>query len=124
MVKALSPHYDFKFFSETDFNQDTLTEVDIVAFPGGIGDASRFHDFFNRTRGNIVADFIDRGGHYLGICMGAYWAGQHYFDILDGCDAVQYIKRPNTDIRRSYGTYARVNWQGQDHNMYLSLIHI
>jgi glutamine amidotransferase-like uncharacterized protein len=118
MVKALSPNYDFKFFSETDFNQGTLEGIDIVAVPGGIGDASRFHDFFNRTRGNIVADFIDRGGHYLGICMGAYWAGQHYFDILDGCDAVQYIKRPNTDIHRSYGTYAPVNWQGEHYNMY------
>lgn len=118
MVKALSPNYDFKFFSENTFKEEILADVDIIAFPGGIGDASRFHDFFNRRRGNIVADFIARGGHYLGICMGAYWAGRHYFDILEECNAVQYITRPRTDIRRSYGTYAPVIWQGNPHNMY------
>jgi glutamine amidotransferase-like uncharacterized protein len=65
-----------------------------------------------------VADFVEQGGRYLGICMGAYWAGSHYFDILDGVDAVQYIKRPTSDIRRSYGTVAPVTWLGQEENMY------
>jgi glutamine amidotransferase-like uncharacterized protein len=118
MVKALAPHYDIKFFSEQDVSPEFFYDVDCVAFPGGIGDSQRYHDFFNRRRGNVIADFVARGGHYLGICMGAYWAGSHYFDILEDCDAVQYIKRPKTDIRRSYGTYAPVTWQGDLHNMY------
>ena len=118
MVKALSPDYDIKFFTENDISPEFFYDVTCVAFPGGIGDSESFHRFFNRTRSNIIADFINRGGHYLGICMGAYWAGWHYFDILEGCDAVQYIRRPKTDIARSYHSVAKVNWQGNPENMF------
>jgi glutamine amidotransferase-like uncharacterized protein len=118
IVKALSPKYDFKIFTEHDVSPEFFYDVDCVAFPGGIGDADKYHEFFTRRKGNVIADFIAQGGHYLGICMGAYWAGSHYFDLLDGCDAVQYIKRPNTDIRRSYGTYAPIIWERKYYDMY------
>jgi len=54
----------------------------------------------------------------LGICMGAYWAGSHYFDILDSVDAVQYITQPNTDTRRPHAKDIAVNWNGQDTTMF------
>ena len=118
MIKALSPKYQFKLFDVGEIDNDTLNEVDIVAFPGGIGDSDKYYDFFRRRVANMVADFVDDGGRYLGICMGAYWAGSHYFDILEDVDAVQYIKRPNADIRRSYSTVASVNWLGGSHSMF------
>ena len=95
-----------------------LQDATVIAFPGGIGDADRYHDFFRRRSANLIADFVEQGGHYLGICMGAYWAGSHYFDILDSVDAVQYIKRPGADIRRSYGTVSNVTWLSQQETMY------
>jgi glutamine amidotransferase-like uncharacterized protein len=118
MIRALSDKYDFKMFTEHDISDDMFIGVDIIAFPGGIGDADRYHDFFRRRVANTVADFVDRGGRYLGICMGAYWAGSHYFDVLEHVDAVQYIKRPNADIRRSYSTSASINWDGNDCSMF------
>lgn len=87
-------------------------------FPGGIGDSDRYHDFFTRRQANVVADFVESGGHYLGICMGAYWAGHHYFDILDSVKCLQYIKRPGADVKRSYATVTSVNWLGLDADMY------
>jgi glutamine amidotransferase-like uncharacterized protein len=59
-----------------------------------------------------------RGGKYLGICMGAYWAAKDYFNILDSIDAVQYITRPNTDTRRPHAKALPVTWQGQQEKMY------
>jgi len=50
--------------------------------------------------------------------MGAYWAGQRYFDILTDVDPVQYIKRQGADVRRSYGTVASVTWKEQQEKMY------
>ena len=50
--------------------------------------------------------------------MGAYWAGHFYFDILDGVKAVQYIKRPDTEIKRSYATVAEVVWKDNPETMY------
>ena len=118
MIKALSPKYQFKLFDVDEIDNETLNGVDIVAFPGGIGDSDKYYEFFRRRVANMVADFVGRGGHYLGICMGAYWAGSHYFDILENVDAVQYIKRPNADIRRSYSTVASIDWRGSNHRMF------
>ena len=54
----------------------------------------------------------------MGICMGAYWAGQEYFDILEGADAVQYITRPGTDTRRPHPKAIDIVWQGQTEKMF------
>jgi len=117
MVEALSGEFKVRTFDETEFS-DGFDDVDIVAFPGGVGDARRYYDFFKRREGNAIADFVARGGKYLGICMGAYWGGQDYFDLLTGLEPVQYIKREGADVRRSYGTVADVDWSGTRTKMY------
>ena len=118
MNQALGNHYDISIFSKNECNLQTLNKFVIIAFPGGIGDASSYDKFFRRKAQNAVADYVTNGGRYLGICMGAYWAGSHYFDILDGVDAIQYIKRPTSDIKRSYGTVAPIIWNGKHEDMY------
>jgi glutamine amidotransferase-like uncharacterized protein len=118
MISSLSPNYNFKLFTKEQVCPELFEGIDIVAFPGGIGDADSYDRFFRRRAQNAVADFVANGGYYLGICMGAYWAGRQYFDILDSVNPEQYIKRTNADIRRSYGTVASVNWQGTTENMY------
>jgi glutamine amidotransferase-like uncharacterized protein len=118
MTVALSSDFDIKLFDKTQVNDSTFAQADIVAFPGGIGDADSYDRFFRRRAENCVAEYVERGGRYLGICMGAYWAGSQYFDILEGVDAVQYIRRPGADIRRSYGTTAPVLWNNRAEDMY------
>lgn len=118
VVNSLGQNFDIRFFGITDDIKQVLTDATVVSFPGGIGDADKFYELFRRRYSNAIADFVDQGGYYLGICMGAYWAGSNYFDLLNDVDAVQYIKRPNTDIRRSYGTVAPVVWQGQAQKMF------
>jgi len=116
--RALSSEYEIKIFTINDNIDEVLNDVDGIVFPGGIGDSDSYHDFFTRSKANKVAAFLDRGGRYIGICMGAYWAGSRYFDILDGLDAVQYIKHPTAEIRRSYATVADIEWLGQKEKMF------
>ena len=119
MVHALSSNYQVRIFTEEELDDDTFFDhLDVIAFPGGIGDSDSYANFFTRRRANRIARFLESGGHYLGICMGAYWAGERYFDILDSVDPVQYIKRPNADVKRSYGTVASVTWNNQPEDMY------
>ena len=117
VINAL-PNYKIKIFSEDDINEDLFKGLDMIIFPGGIGDSDSFPDFFTRRKSNLIADFIDRGGKYLGICMGAYWASSRYFDLIDDVKAVQYIKRPNANVKRSYGTTTPVQWRDQKEDMY------
>lgn len=119
MVSALSTDYKIRIFEERELDDsDFFTDLDVVAFPGGIGDSDTYPNFFTRRRANKIAEFISSGGHYLGICMGAYWAGSRYFDILDSVEPVQYIKQKTADIKRSYGTVASVTWKNQKEKMY------
>lgn len=119
IVHALSSEYQIRIFTEQELDDDNFFDhLDVIAFPGGIGDSDSYPNFFTRTRANRIARFISDGGHYLGICMGAYWAGSRYFDILNDVEPTQYIKRIDADVKRSYGTVASVTWRDQKEMMY------
>jgi glutamine amidotransferase-like uncharacterized protein len=122
IIRALTPKYEIKTFTVDDDIDEVLNDVDGVIFPGGIGDSDSYHDFFTRTKANKIAAFLSKGGRYVGICMGAYWAGSRYFDLLENVDAVQYIKRETAEIRRSYGTIAQVKWNRHQPNQSTELM--
>jgi hypothetical protein len=50
--------------------------------------------------------------------MGAYWAGKHYFNMLDSVDAVQYLTRPGTDTRRPHAKNISITWNNTSMNMF------
>jgi glutamine amidotransferase-like uncharacterized protein len=117
IIKSLSRHYNFKIFTRHELEADFFDNVDIVAVPGGIGDASSF-DYLLGNNGPRIKRFVQQGGKYLGICMGAYWAGKHYLNILENVDAVQYITRPGTDTRRPHAKNIKINWNGSNTEMF------
>ena len=117
VMKALSENYNFKLFSKNEVEQGFFDDVDMVAFPGGFGDSDSYDTILKNNK-DVVVDFVARGGKYLGICMGAYWAGKDYFNILDKVDAVQYIKRPDTCTRRPHAKNMPVMWRNQSYDMF------
>jgi len=117
IIKALTPNYTFKIFTRHELEDSFFDDIDLVVFPGGVGDSDSY-EYLLKENVESVRKFVKRGGKYLGICMGAYWAGHHYFNLLDGIKDVQYIKRPKTDIRRSYSTAAKINWAGKEERMF------
>lgn len=117
IMKALGEHYNFKIFSKNELEDNFFDGVDLVAVPGGFGDSDSY-DTLLRHNADRVREFVAKGGHYLGICMGAYWAGSHYFDLLDRVDAEQYIRRPGTDTRRPHAKNMPVLWKGQSTQMF------
>jgi glutamine amidotransferase-like uncharacterized protein len=116
-MKALSRNYNFKLFSKNEVEQGFFDDVDMVAFPGGFGDSDSYDTILKNNK-DVVVDFVTRGGKYLGICMGAYWAGKDYFNILDKVDAVQYIKRPGACTKRPHAKNMPVMWRNQPYNMF------
>jgi hypothetical protein len=42
IIEALSPHYRFKIFTRHEVEDTYFDDVDIVCFPGGLGDSDRF----------------------------------------------------------------------------------
>jgi glutamine amidotransferase-like uncharacterized protein len=117
IMQALGTHYNFKIFSKNTVEDNFFDNVDMIAVPGGFGDADTYRTLLKNNQ-RRVREFVDQGGKYLGICMGAYWAGSHYFDLLDGVDAVQYMTRPGTDTRRPHAKEMPVTWRGQEESMF------
>ena len=117
MIEALEDYYRFSIFSRKTITDINFAKVDLVAFPGGKGDADIFDRVINNNAA-IIRKYVEDGGKYLGICMGAYWAGRHYFNLLDNIKVTQYIKRPGAEVRRSYSTSLNVTWKREQTNMY------
>ena len=117
IIKALNSKYEFKIFSKNELEDDFFDDVQMIAVPGGFGDSDSYDSLFKHNSKRVV-EFVQNGGHYLGICMGAYWAGKHYLNILDDVEVEQYIKRPNTDTRRPHAKNMPIIWNGVDDNMF------
>jgi len=117
IIQSLSEFYNFKLFSKDWLEEGFFDDVDIVAFPGGWGDCDRFDNLMEKNQSEIIK-FLKRGGRYLGICMGAYWADSYYFNILQDVRAVQYITQPNTDTHRPHAKAMPVLWKHKPERMY------
>ena len=117
IIRALQSHYNFKIFGKNELEKVFFDDVDMIVVPGGLGDASSYETAF-KYNAQPVRDFVAGGGRYLGICMGAYWAGHHYLDILDSVDAVQYITQPGTDTRRPHAKNLSVQWNHVPQKMF------
>lgn len=119
IIKSLSSHYNFKIFTKHELEDGFFDDVDMVAFPGGFGNSDAY-DYLLRNNANLVREFVQTGGRYLGICMGAYWAGSYYLNLLDSVDAVQYYKQPTADTHRPHTKAISVTWNGQPNKMFFN----
>lgn len=117
IMRALSPHYRFKIFTRHELEDDFFDDVDLVAVPGGIGDSDSY-DYLMNTNGQQIRNFVAAGGHYLGICMGAYWADTHYLGLLNSVRVTQYIRHSTACTRRPHAKQMPVIWNGVKTGMY------
>jgi len=117
VASVLARDHDVSLIGLSDITPAGLEGFDLLVMPGGEGDAQRFHSLFALRR-DFVSSFVQRGGAYLGICMGAYWGGRNYFGLLPQTECVQYIIRQRAEIRRSFKTTLRVEWEGASDSMF------
>lgn len=117
MWKVLAEEFDVKLFGVEDCTYRRMRSLQIVAFPGGFGNADEWSKILSDKAGD-VRRYVAAGGRYLGVCMGAYWAGEEYFGLVPGTQIERYIEADGADIRRSYMTTARVSWEGTLEQMF------
>jgi len=118
MIQGLLPDFEIRTFGIEELDLNFLHMHDVVAFPGGMGDSDDFHDIFDEIQVEMVQQYVAEGGKYFGICMGAYWAGPHYFDLVEDLEVEQYINQPNADIFTDKPAVAHVSYDGVPQLMY------
>jgi hypothetical protein len=117
IIKTLGRYYNFKIFTKHQLEDSFFDDVDCIAIPGGVGDSDSF-DYLMKINGPHIRNFVASGGHYLGICMGAYWADTDYLGLLNNVRVSQYIKHPTACTRRPHAKEMPVWWQGNQTSMY------
>lgn len=117
IMRALGSKYDFKIFTRHELEHDFFDDVDLVIVPGGFGDSDSF-DYLMRINGQHIRNFVANGGHYLGICMGAYWADTDYLGLLRNVRVTQYIKHATACTRRPHAKHMPVIWKNCATDMY------
>lgn len=118
MIDGLVRDFDIRTFGLESLTPQFLSQFDAVCFPGGMGDSDDFDKIFEDKHIWTVQEYVADGGKYFGICMGAYWAGPDYFDVVEGLTIGQYIERPTADIDYDGPTVAEVTWLDELEWMY------
>lgn len=88
-----------------------------VIIVGGGDDLTALHDGIGGRRLEMIADWVAGGGHYMGLCAGAYLAGRTVDDPGDvpGLDLFQGDAFAYSPFAARVET---VTWQGQPLRMY------
>ena len=118
MINVFVKDFDIRTFGIEELSSSFLDKASIVAFPGGMGNSDDFYDIFSAYHQQVIHRYIAKGGKYLGICMGAYWAGPLYFNIIGAVEVEPYIAQPTADITYDGPTVAAVTWLGEQEVMY------
>ena len=111
LIKALGTEHNYRIFTKHEVEDFFFDSVDLCIFPGGVGDSDTFDTVF-KFHGDSIRRYVQGGGKYLGICMGAYWADRHYLNIVHNVEAKQYIRQPRTCTRRYYSKAVECDWNG------------
>lgn len=114
--------YEVRMFGKDSFpklmDKSVFFSSDCIVFPGGYGDSDQFDKNLYKFKGK-VRKYVKNGGKYLGICMGSYFAGTHYFNLLNPLlGYTQYIKRDNCTIHKTTPSIVKIDWLGEEKSMY------
>jgi glutamine amidotransferase-like uncharacterized protein len=118
MIEGFVRDYNIRTFGLNELNIRFLVDFDVVCFPGGMGDSDDFDRIFDETHISDVQQYVAEGGKYFGICMGAYWAGSDYFDLVTDLEVTQYITQPDCEIKTDGPTVAQVYFENGEETMY------
>jgi glutamine amidotransferase-like uncharacterized protein len=118
MIEGLVSDYNIRTFGLDELHIRFLVDFDVVAFPGGMGDSDDFYEIFTAKHISAVQQFVQFGGKYFGICMGAYWAGPQYFNLVENLQVEQYIAQPDCEITTDGPTVAQVYFDNSEETMY------
>lgn len=97
-------------------NAATLSTASLYAQPGGDSVKAAWRHL--RGHRDEVRAFVAQGGHYLGVCLGAYLAGHEPgFGLVDG-EPVPYITTAGASLRTEDAALLEIVW-GERRPMYV-----
>lgn len=100
-----------------DITDKTLSKYDIYVQPGGGQDISGAFNSIGDERAEAIRNYVDRGGRYIGLCMGAYLAGGSFIALIDD-DPDSEVRRPGFPVKNIKDASVIVDWLGKQENIF------
>ena len=114
-TKLVGPHS----LPYSELTEEELAAADCLAIPGGLGDADQYYTSALASSKQAIRSYVSNGGRYLGICMGSYYAGHYYLDLLHkGTRAAQYVRRPGSTVKHEEHDVVDLDWLGEQKTVY------
>ena len=104
MLRTSAYHFDVRYVGPNETLKlvpSSFQGVTLYAQPGGDTNTSRAFKSLGKTGQDAIVSFVKNGGRYLGICQGAYLAGNYFtgLSLLSPGNAKQYIKTKGALIK-------------------------
>lgn len=100
-----------------DITDESLSRYDIYVQPGGGQDIRGAFKSLGKKRVKAIQNYVSRGGHYLGLCMGAYLADANNFGLIpDELDSE--VGRAGFPVKTIDDASVEVLWMGRKDNVF------
>lgn len=119
-LQKLGPQYHVDFVGpheRIDISDTSLGHYDIYVQPGGGQDIPGALRSFGKRRIDAIQNFVNNGGHYLGLCMGAYLADASGLGLIDGYLDSE-VGRPGFPIKTIADSAVGVRWEGRKDSVF------
>lgn len=100
-----------------DVTAEALHNVDLYIQPGGGQNIPAALHALGERRSNAIRQYVEQGGHYLGLCMGAYLADANNLALIeDELDTA--VGRPGFPVHSIDDAAVAVRWFGHSDRIF------
>ena len=120
VLKTSKYHFRIQYVGPNEklkITEDNLAKAALYAQPGGGDDEVSASYSIGNASLVAVQNYVRNGGHYLGVCMGAYLAGDVGFGLVNA-KVYSEVDRPDSLVHNSADTVTPVIWRGKKRWMY------
>lgn len=114
-IERLGAQYRVDFVGaaeKIDITPANLSLYDVYVQPGGGQDIPAALNSFGDKRVEAIRRYVESGGRYLGLCMGAYLASGSGFGLVQQ-ELDSEIGRPGFPVRTIDSTAIKIRWAGK-----------
>ncbi|WP_454812468.1 BPL-N domain-containing protein [Labrys neptuniae] len=119
-IEQLGPNYRVEFVGtgeRTDISPQSLSRYDIYVQPGGGQDIPGALRSLGKARIGAIRNYVAQGGHYVGVCMGAYLADATGIGLIPH-DLDSEVGRPGFAVKTIADAAITVRWAGQKQGIF------
>lgn len=119
MLRTSKYKFRIKYIEKKDIVPSSFAGVSLYVQPGGDTSVAKADKLLGSAAQQVIKNYVKQGGHYLGICQGAYLAGTDPgMGMLSPGNTGQYIETKGASTHSEDDTVIPIKWGTKKIYMY------